>query len=197
MPESLISAWHENPAKGVADSQKCRISPVGVNLHRPERSNAQAAKLLNVSESSVAKASRVLESGDEQLIAAVEKGEISVSDAAAIVHLPKPRQREALESVRSGKARTLREAAKVKKPRSLPPAVLASKPSEPQVIRGKVRRAYRYFMADYDALCHYVDLAADALGGSNDLTQRARDALAVAERAMHECLMRHGCTKRG
>ncbi|HVA51029.1 MAG TPA: hypothetical protein VNH11_32110 [Pirellulales bacterium] len=33
-----------NPAKGVADTQKCRIFPVGVNLHRPERSNGSGGE---------------------------------------------------------------------------------------------------------------------------------------------------------
>jgi hypothetical protein len=140
----------------------------------------------------VTTASRVLAQGDEQLIEAVELGEVSVSDAEAIVEMTKPRQLELLERVRSGKARTLREAAEVKKPRSLAAAVLRSNQSDPQVMRGKVRRAFRFFMADYEAMCHYVDVAADGCGGPNELTLRARDALAVAQHAMEDCLQRYG-----
>lgn len=60
--------------------------------------------------------------------------------------------------VRSGKSRTLRDAAKVKKPRTLPPAVLASDQREPHVMRGKVHRACRYFMADFGVATAISDL---------------------------------------
>ncbi|HQU46177.1 MAG TPA: hypothetical protein PK867_25410 [Pirellulales bacterium] len=148
-----------------------------------------------MSESSAAKASRVLAAGDEQVVEAIEAGQISVSDAASVIELPNSRQREALALVRSGKARTLREAVKARRPRSLPAAVLAGNPREPQVMRGKVRRAYRFFLADFDGLCAYVDMAADGCGGPNDFTRRAREALAAARHAMHECLLHHGRTR--
>lgn len=184
-----------NPAKGVEPTRNRRVLLGGANLRRPERSNSQAAKLVNVSPRSVAMASRLLASGHEQVIAAVEGGGISVSDAAAIVKLPKPRQRELLELVQSGKARTLRAAAKVRKPKSLPAAVLRSNPREPQVMRGKVRRAYRYFMADYEAFRGYIEMAADGCGGANSFTERAREGLAAAQAAMHDCLTHYGRAK--
>jgi hypothetical protein len=133
-----------------------------------------------------------LAAGDEQVIEAVEAGQVSVSDAGAIVELPKSRQREALDLVRSGKARTLRQAVKARKPRALPPAVCASNPSDIPVMRGKVRRAYRYFKADYEAMCHYIDLAAEGCGGPNEFIRRAREALTTAQRAMYDCLERYG-----
>lgn len=185
-----------DPTNEGSDGQKPRDSSACVNLHRPGPSNARAAELLNVSASSVAIASRVLASGDKQVIEAVESGEIAVSDAAAIVELGKPRQREALALVRSGKSRTLRDAAKVKKPRTLPPAVRASDQTEPPVMRGKMRRAYRYFMADYESMLHYLDLAVEGCGGTNEFIIRARDALTTAQRAMHDCLLHHGCKRR-
>jgi hypothetical protein len=64
--------------------------------------------------------------------------------------------------------------------------------TEPHVMRGKVRRACRYFKADLDALSHYIDLAAEGCGGDNDFTNRARDCLQVAQRAMYECLEQYG-----
>lgn len=184
-----------NPPSEVRQGRKRRVSSVCVNLHTPRGVNAQAAELLNVSSKSVATATRVLAAGDEQVIAAVEEGRISVSDAASIVELPKPRQREALRMVRSGKTRTLRAAAKVKQLKEFPPAVLASNPREPAVMRGKVRRAHRFFMADYDSMSHYIDLAAEASGGANKFTQRARKALDAAKRAMENLVAHYGRPK--
>ncbi|HVA51048.1 MAG TPA: hypothetical protein VNH11_32205 [Pirellulales bacterium] len=151
--------------------------------------------MFNVSEKSVAFATRVLASGHEQVIAAVEGGCVSVSDAAAIVKLLKPRQRELLELVHSGKARTLRAAAKLKKPKTVPAAVLRSNPRDPQVMRGKVRRAYSCFMDDYEAFRGYVEMAADGCGGDNAFITRARECLAAAQAAMYDCLQHYGRAK--
>lgn len=63
------------------------------NLHL-EVSRARAAELLNVSERSVASASKVLEHGAPNLVLAVEQGEVSVSAAADVAELPKEEQRE-------------------------------------------------------------------------------------------------------
>lgn len=52
----------------------------------------------------------LLADGDEQLVAAIGSGLITVTDAAAILHLPKEQQREAVAKVRSGKFRTLQHA---------------------------------------------------------------------------------------
>jgi hypothetical protein len=89
----------------------------------------------------------------------------------------------------------LRDAAKVKTPRRLPPAVVASDPTEPPVMRGKVRRAYRFFMADYESMQHYLEMAIEGCGGTNEFIVRAREALTVAQRAMHDCLLHHGCKR--
>jgi hypothetical protein len=153
--------------------------------------------MFNVSEKSVAFANRVLAAGDEQVIAAVVKGEVSVSDAAAIVKLPKSRQRDLLALVRSGKALTLRAAARKRMPKRVPPAVSRSNPGDPQVMRGKVRRAYDRFMAGYEEFCGYVEMAADGCGGDNDFTRRARQCLAAAQAAMRDCAKRYGASNRG
>ena len=181
-----------NPPGRGRNRQKSRVLPVSASLQTPRGTDARVAEMLNVSARSVATASRVLAAGDEQVIAAIEAGQLSVSDAASVIDLPKPRQRELLDMVRSGQARTLREAAGRRKPKKLPPAVRASRRSEPHVMRGKVRRACRYFTADLKTLRHYIDLAASGCGGDNDFTLSARDALATAERAMENCLQRHG-----
>ncbi|HVA47121.1 MAG TPA: hypothetical protein VNH11_12205 [Pirellulales bacterium] len=38
-------------------------------------------------------------------------------------------------------------------------------------------------------------LVANGSGGPNDFTERARAALAAAQRAMHDCLIRYGCQR--
>ena len=77
----------------------------------------QAAKMLNVSERSVRTARHVLDKGVPELVAAVKSGDVSVSDAASISDAPEEEQREAIAAVKSGKARTLAQAAGPKKPR--------------------------------------------------------------------------------
>ncbi|HEV3005049.1 MAG TPA: hypothetical protein VGX78_11340 [Pirellulales bacterium] len=72
----------------------------------------QAAELLNVGERSVRRAREVLEYGDETLVAAVEAGDVSVTDAAKIVAKPKSVQQAAVDRVKAGEAKTLAAAAK-------------------------------------------------------------------------------------
>jgi hypothetical protein len=57
------------------------------------------------------------------------------------------------------------------------------------VMRGKVRQAYRYFLADFDTMQHFIDLADEGAGGPNDFTNRARNAVKFAKRAVHDCLL--------
>jgi len=55
-----------------------------------------------------------------------------------------------------------------------------------------LRRAFKRFAEDHDRLCRDIDAAALACGGPNDHTRRARECLAVALRAMHECVNYYG-----
>lgn len=61
------------------------------NLHV---SRAEAAQMLNVSERTVATASKVLDRGSPELLRAVDNGDISISAAANVAELPKTEQRE-------------------------------------------------------------------------------------------------------
>jgi hypothetical protein len=58
------------------------------------------------------------------------------------------------------------------------------------------RRACQRFLAGHDRLCREIDRAADACGGSNDHTRRARESLSVALRAMQSCLQQFDRPKR-
>lgn len=69
-----------------------------------------AAAQLNVSERTVRTAAMVIENAAPEVVKAVESGEVSVSDAAAIADKPKAEQKAAVLAVRKGKAKTLRAA---------------------------------------------------------------------------------------
>ena len=184
---------NSGPSSEGRNDEKHRETTVGANLRPPlARVNNEAASLLNVSGRSVAFASKVLEQGDERVIAAIDAGTISVSDAAAVVDLPKEAQREALDAVRRGRARTLRQAAKIDLPDELPPPAVASDDDEPPFSRKRLRVECKRFSTELDKLVRRVDAVALACGGPNDYTKRARDCLAVALRAIHECVNHFG-----
>jgi ParB-like chromosome segregation protein Spo0J len=103
----------ESPAAEGADMQKAHDFAVTANLQSPATTaSAEAAALLNVSERSVATASKVLDRAEPEIVSAVESGSVAVSDAAAIVALSPEQQRQAIERVNCGEARTLRQAAR-------------------------------------------------------------------------------------
>ena len=86
----------------------------------------------------------------------------------------------------------MRAAARMKKPKTLPEAVLRRHPCDPRAMRGRVRRACRFFLAEFETYRGYVEMAVGGCDGDNALVQRARDGLAAAHSAMQECLARHG-----
>jgi hypothetical protein len=178
------------------DDEKPREFPVGANLH--PRLNEQAATMLNVSARSVATAAKVLEAGDEQVVEAIMSGSVSVSDAAAVAELPKEEQRQALEAVRSGRARTLRQAAELE-PDDEPPAPAARDERddrEPPFSRKRLRIECKRFTAELDRLLRRLDTVTSVCGGPNDYTRRVRDCLTVALRAIHDCVNQFGKAKR-
>ena len=66
------------------------------------------AKQMKVSPRSVTSAKKVIKSGDGEVIAAVEKGELAVSRAAEIVELPKEERPAAVEKAKERKSRAPR-----------------------------------------------------------------------------------------
>lgn len=77
------------------------------NLHNISQS--KAAEILNVSRRSVASAAAVGRSGVPELIAEVEAGHRSVSEAERIAKLPKPKQREIIKRGRKDQKAILRK----------------------------------------------------------------------------------------
>lgn len=76
------------------------------------KASEKAGEAFGVSHASVERAATVLESGDKTLIAAVQSGEVKVTDAAKVAELPKAEQRAAVKAVQAGEAKTVAAAAK-------------------------------------------------------------------------------------
>ncbi|MGH7140867.1 MAG: ParB N-terminal domain-containing protein [Pirellulales bacterium] len=184
------------PTDGLGDDEKHREITVGANLHPPcAKANAQAAAMLNVSARSVATASKVLDSGAEEVIGEIMAGKVSVSDAAAVADLPKEEQRHALEAVRSGRARTLRQAADIE-PDDEPPSPKVDDDREQPFSRKRLRIECKRFSGELDKLLRRLDTVTLVCGGPNDYTRRVRDCLSVALRAIHDCVNQFGRAKR-
>lgn len=186
----------EHPHVGEFDVEKRRELTVFANLQTPHmHSHVEAANLLNVSPRSISTAAKVIESGDPEVIDAVVAGDISVSDAAAVVDLPKDTQRQALDTVRSGGARTLRQAAQLE-PDEETPAPKERDDGEQPFSRKRLRMECKRFTGELDKLLRRLDTVTSACGGPNDYTRRVRDCLNVALRAIHECVNEFGRARR-
>lgn len=76
----------------------------GANQHASIEAptQTQAAELLNVSRPSVQRAREVLDHGASELVAAVERGDVSVSAAAIAATLPQEHQQEVVAEIEAG-----------------------------------------------------------------------------------------------
>ena len=72
------------------------------NLPNNKTTTTEAAALLNVSPRSVTSAKKVHDQGTDELLAAVDAGEVSVSAAAEIATLPEPEQKKTLAQKNQG-----------------------------------------------------------------------------------------------
>lgn len=112
----------------LTESQRAMVAAKLANMpaHRPsgnsanlQTSQSDAAKLLSVSTRTVAAATKVKEEAVPELAQAVERGEVSVSAAAAVAALPKEDQHEAIKGGKQAiqeKARELRRKPTVAQP---------------------------------------------------------------------------------
>lgn len=85
---AMVAAKLANLTNG---QQARHASPIGEAV-----SESQAAKLLNVGKRTVERARKVQDNGVPELVAAVERGQVSVSAAAAVAELPKSKQTQAV-----------------------------------------------------------------------------------------------------
>ncbi|AXK66459.1 MT-A70 family methyltransferase [Burkholderia sp. IDO3] len=96
VPTSAFIVSQNLHRRHLSDSQRAMIAAKlsntkkGTNQHTAEAvSQKQAASACNVSVDSLQRASKVLESGHEDLIQSVESGELDVSNAATLITLPR------------------------------------------------------------------------------------------------------------
>jgi len=123
--------------------------------HRPAESapigavtQEDAAEMLNVGRRTVQRAREVLDLGAPELVAAVERGEVSVSAAADVAELPKEQQRELVargEREILEKAREIRAAKQEKRRRERIAAVASMAQPAPELPTG---RRYPVIYAD-------------------------------------------------
>lgn len=98
-------------AKMLEEAAKQRQQAGGLASNEAKgRSAEQAAKSVGVSRSQVNRAKSVLANGTPELVQAVEEGDVTVSDAAAVAKEPPASQRAAVNAVKEGKAKTARAA---------------------------------------------------------------------------------------
>ncbi len=91
-------------------------SAVSIETAAAPTTIAQAAKLLNVTRSNVNRAKEVLKTGTPELVGALERGEVSVSAAAAVAKLPVEVQQKAVaEKTVAAMAKDIRETAKAER----------------------------------------------------------------------------------
>lgn len=106
---AMVAAKLANMSLG--DNKGAHRPPEGsANLptHTGQVSQADAAKMLNVSTRSVTAASKVNDEGAAELVQAVERGEVSVSAAAAVASMPHDQQ----AAIAQGGKKAIQRAAK-------------------------------------------------------------------------------------
>jgi hypothetical protein len=134
-------------------------------------SQADAAKLLNVSTRSVAAAAKVIHEGADELIHAVERGEVAVSAAAKVAGLPKGEQQVVIQE---GRVKEVAKAARhVGKPKTGPKADAAREELKAAKERG------------VSMLCTYARLFLTALNASEEFSEEERELLAEVAGAIN------------
>lgn len=168
----------------LTESQRAAVAAKLANLpaHRPPSnpanlppstpvSQSQAAEMLNVSERSVRAAVKVLHDGDEELVHAVERGEVAVSAAAKVAQRPKEEQRAI---VQQGRVKDIAKAARhIGKPKTGPKA---------DAIREELKAAQERGVS---MLCTYARLLLSAIRASESFTEEERELLDEIEGAIN------------
>lgn len=135
------------------------------NLQNGMVSQSDAAKLLNVSTRSVAAAAKVLHDGSAELAQTVERGDVSVSAAAAVTSLPADQQSEIVNAGVSA----IKDAAKVKRAHGRPKTG-----PKADAIRDGLKRADE---SSASTITTYARLLLTAIEAAEKFTIEERDLL--------------------
>jgi ParB-like chromosome segregation protein Spo0J len=135
----------------VATLPQGRPSAKAANLPDSQVSQADAARLVHVSERSVRDARKVKAEGQPELVKAVETGTIAVSAAARLANEPVAVQRAVVKAVETGAAKTVTAAlTQVKEAANGHPPTRAEGPGVD--LLEKVYSQLRIALQDFDAL---------------------------------------------
>lgn len=110
MAAARIAAYRSG--KGLPDEKTEETQvPAGTRKKRPAEDVLEtAAEETGASRRSAFRASNVLKKADESVVKAVDDGDVSLADAERVSEMPSEAQKEAVEAVKSGNAKTLTEA---------------------------------------------------------------------------------------
>lgn len=108
---AMVASKLANMPRGATEGNQRASKEENKSANLPNRlvSQADAAKMLNVSARTVTSASKVRDEAAPELIEAVERGEASVSAAAAVAALPKDQQQEVVKGGKKEIQRAARE----------------------------------------------------------------------------------------
>lgn len=136
---------------------------------------ADAARMLNVSERGVRAAVQIRDHGTPALIEKVERGEVSVSAAADVARLPEPEQREV---VARGEAEILAKAKEIRSERAIV-----------RMGRDAIERAGSFDeLRQIKAVAESMEKFQRSIGAAQDAMNTAAEIKVRAERRMGEAL---------
>lgn len=189
------TARKEPTRKGEADeetadtSENCdqgSIEPIRQNVLNGDSepvTTEQAAAMMNVSKATVKRARKVVREGSEKLNEAVQSGQVSVADAAAIVDKPEEVQEAAIESVTQGRSRTAKEAAERISP--TPP-----KPKKGSKGKPDLSKLFKAFDESLGKTIRALDDVANVTG-EDKFTKGVREGFSWAKTKMAELKRAH------
>jgi hypothetical protein len=151
-PSQIAMAIAKLPKTTPEKSPSGKFATRSNSKENAQSTREELAEEAGIGRTTLRHADKVTEHGATAVQAAVVAGDVSVSDAASIVDLPKTEQTKAVKDVKSGKAKTLKAAAKKPKKETEEPdiATLAKKNKTLcNSYRDKLARA----ICDYHEVC--------------------------------------------
>jgi ParB-like chromosome segregation protein Spo0J len=110
MAAARIAAYRSGKGFPDAETEEFQVPHGTPKKRSPEDVLEKAATETGASRRSAFRAAKVLKDGDESVVKAVDEGVVSMNDAVEIVDMPPEAQKEAVEAVKSGDAKSLVEA---------------------------------------------------------------------------------------